>query len=154
MSPLRSRFVFMKRRGASGAKHALRSCPRRKLLEHLLDVFIELLRVLFGVAGKIAARRSSPHQLFRVTVEYAYDQGSDFVVVNSRCRVSHAHAPPAPTTEAVVEGVVLLMNRSFLNCDQRDISAGGHLSPSLGCQVLIDGVLHPVVPNGVRRLNL
>ena len=36
----------------------------RKMFEHLLQVLIELLCVLVGITGYVAARRSSPNQMF------------------------------------------------------------------------------------------
>jgi len=86
-------------------------------------------------------------------MEHAHDQGADPVVVHRGSRFAET-AKTAEATEIIVEGVVLLLNGGLLNCYQRNVPAGWHLSPAFGCKLLINGVLHPVNPNGVRRLNL
>jgi hypothetical protein len=66
----------------------------RKLLEHLLNIFVEFLRVFFRIARQIAARCCSPNQLFGGALEHAYDQRANPVVVNS-CRRRDVIQPEA-----------------------------------------------------------
>src|ERR1700740_3512095 len=102
------------------------------MLKHLLDFLIESLRILFWIAGQIAARRSSPNQLLGIAIEHAHDERSYFVAVDTCGRISNT-TPAAPTGKAVIEGVVLLMYRGLLDCYESNVSAGPHLRPAFAC---------------------
>src|ERR1700756_2942077 len=79
----------------------------RELLEHLGATLLQVLFILFGLAGYHILCTAAPNQLLGFCVVQIYNQGSFFVVLFGCRRLTESSTPkssPAPsTTKAVIE---------------------------------------------------
>src|SRR5467141_1672057 len=136
----------------------LRRRGGRKMLEHFVHAFVEVLCVLVRLVGKRIARRASPDQFLCLCIEEIDHQGSHFVVFDGRGCVAKSTAESSPTTtpssEPIIERVQGLLIFSRLNGKDLDITSRGNFRPTLCRQSAVHCALDAVHHELVFRLDL
>src|SRR6266403_943791 len=128
----------------------------RKMLEHFVHAFAEVLSVLVRIIGERIGRRASPDQFLCFCVKEIDHQGPYFVRIDcSGCVAkSTESSPAAPSSEAVIERVQGLLILSCLNGKNLDVSPRGNQRPAFRGKSAIYRVLDPVDHERVFRLDL